>query len=307
MSASSFRRRLLVLPVFLGIATALASCQKIAGWMTARFGSRPAPSDQAGELSLERRNSEILQEIYRVVWVVDPPSPSEFGTWLNSINQGASFEGVYNAFTHSTVQRRLESDPKSSASPAALGAFAAQLARLLLEMPEVPEFTARDARPLATIDPLEESVAEDESRKDGLKPGPKTRLMEFAPLAGGAGRDPVPPTRPSFEVLSSKLASAFNGASVFTLKRVLGDWALKVMARLREESPERLWSWYVDFAIEGAALKVDFGLRLRSDTDRSFHRSWAEKAGEDLIRWEVLNRLHRILNTAQPIRIESRE
>ncbi len=284
--------------VLLVVIASLASCQRFSGWMTANFGSRPAPSDPTGELTLERRNSEILQEIYRVVWVVDPPSPTEFGSWLNSINQGASFEGVYNAFTHSQVQRRFESDSRSTASPAALGAFALQLARLLVEMPEMPEFTPRDARPLATMDPLDEGAPEDGSQALG-KPG----KMEFAPLADRPGPGAGRPARPSPEMLATSLAARFNGASIYTLKRVLGDWALKHMARLREESPERLWSWYAEYATQSAALKVDFGLRLRNDTDRSFHRSWAEKSSDDLIRWEVLNRLHRVLNAAQPLKI----
>jgi hypothetical protein len=278
--------------------SSLSSCQKFSGWMTSQFGSRPAPSDPAGELTLERRNSEILQEIYRVAWVMDPPSPSEFAGWLNSVNQGASFEGVYNAFTHSSVQRRLESDPRSTASPGALGVFASQLARLLLEVPEIPQFGPRDARPLAEIDPLVEELPEDGSQVLG-----KAGAMEFMPLVDRPGSGGSRPARPSAEALAAGLAARFNGASIFTLKRVLGDWALKVVARLREESPERLWSWYADFATQSAALKVDFGLRLRNDTDRSFHRAWAEKAGEDLIRWEVLNRLHRVLNAAQPLKL----
>jgi len=89
------------------------------------------------------------------------------------------------------------------------------------------------------------------------------------------------------------------------MKRVLGDWALRVMTLRLEESPERMRDWYADFAARASKKGVDFGLGLRNESSRELHRKWADQATDDQIRWEVLNRLHRILNAAQGLTIRS--
>jgi hypothetical protein len=43
---------------------------------------------------------------------------------------------------------------------------------------------------------------------------------------------------------------------------------------------------------------VDFGVALRNKADEAFHLKWATEVSEDQIIWEVLNRLHRVLNDA---------
>ncbi len=239
----------------------------------------PNSSASASEESAVRhaRNSQILQELYRVVWLSDPASPAEFGNWLDSIDQGASFEGVYNAFTHSDGQRGRESDSQTAASRAAVQAFAEQMALLMMELKELPEVRSLDAAPLSTINPFEEA-----------KPG----VIEFN------GKKGAPLQKPNLQEVTASVAQKFNKASVFTLKRVLGDWALRVMAERKEQSPQALWDWYAGFASRCAAMKVDFGLKLRNEPSKEFHRSWAEQNTQDLLHWEVLNRLHRILNEA---------
>jgi hypothetical protein len=279
----------------------LSSCQKVAEWMTHTLGSAPSPVPQVSpespspvEDGVTQRNSPILQEMYRVVWVMHPPSPSEFGNWLDSINQGASFEGVYNAFTHSTQQRALEGDSKGTASPQALKAFAWELAGLALEFPELPEWSERDSRPLIELNPGEEQL---DARQSKLKP----ELIEFKPLARA---EPSNAPRPTREVLAGQITGKFNGASIFILKRVLGDWGLKVVELRRAESKDRLVGWFADFAAATAKYQVSFGLKERNKPERDFHLNWATQSSEDLLRWEVLNRLHRILNEAQPLRLQ---
>jgi hypothetical protein len=279
----------------LGTGLVGTSCQKIAGWATRISGQQGPLGEQRDQKppSAAERNAQILQEIYRVVRVVDPSvdprANSDFAGWLDSLNQGASYEGVYNAFTHSKDQRKLESEPRSTASPAALNSFAKELSQLLLVFKEIPEFTELDPGPLAEINPLDESA---------LRPSAGPKVIEFAPLVG---REGAPPERPTPEALAAKIATHYTGSSVYTLKRVLGDWALRAIEYRRAESPERLWEWYADFAVALAQRGVEFGIRERNDSDRTFHRNWAQKASEDLLRWEVLNRLHRILNAAQPL------
>ena len=280
----------------------LSGCQKIAEWMTHTLGSAPSPVPQSSpesspspiEDAVAQRNAQILQEMYRVVWVMHPPSPSEFGNWLDSINQGASFEGVYNAFTHSTQQRALEGNRQGSASPQALKAFAWELAGLALEFSELPEWSERDARPLIELNPGEEPL---DLRHTQLKP----ELIEFKPLAKAS---PSQLPRPTREVLAGRITSLFNGASIFTLKRVLGDWGLKVIELRSSESRDRLLGWFADFAVATARYQLNFGLKERNQLERGFHLNWATQSSEDLLRWEVLNRLHRILNEAQPLRLQ---
>lgn len=115
----------------------------------------------------------------------------------------------------------------------------------------------------------------------------------------------------------------FGLASLFTLKRVLSDEALKVLAAKgnvartavgssgavapaaepspgkSEESPRvKLAGWYSKWAVHMAQKNVDFGVALRNKPDEAFHFKWATEVSEDQIIWEVLNRLHRILNEA---------
>lgn len=274
----------------LALCGANFSCQKIAGWMTTSIGkpaAKPvgspesAPSEGQGSeeaVSRHNRNSQVLQEFYRVVWLSDPQSPAEFGNWLDSIDQGASFEGVYNAFTHSDGQRAREADPRTAASRAAVQAFAEQMAQLMLDFKELPEVPVQEATALTAINPFEEA---------------KPAVVDF-----NRAKRPMEVQKPNLQELTASLAQKFNKSSVFTLKRVLGDWALRVMAERKTQSPQSLWDWYAAFASRSAATQIDFGLRLRNDHSREFHRTWAEQNPQDLLQWEVLNRLHRILNEA---------
>lgn len=241
-----------------------------------------------------RRNAQLLQEIYRVVLVMNPSSPAAFGNWLDSLNQGASLEGVYNGFVHSDFERGLESGNRSTAIPKAIEVFSRELAELLLEFPKVPELDPALARPLGRIGMPGDA---DEPGAGVDSEGSTSRELSFKPF--------VPPTsapaavRPDRAALEQRIGSLFAGSSIYTMKRVLGDWGLKAAALHLEESPERFRDWYADFAARAAKKGVDFGLELRNESSRAFHREWAARAGEDQIRWEVLNRLHRILNAAQ--------
>jgi hypothetical protein len=241
-----------------------------------------------------------LQELYRVVLVIEPNSPANFGNWLDSLNQGASLEGVYRGFTRSTFQRDLEADGKTTAEPKTVGAFSQELADLLLDLKDVPEMTAEDARPLMAIAAPGEGSEEGRADQVFEKKALKESFQPFAKPTEGATS-----ARPSREALVGKIGARFTGSSVYTMKRVLGDWALKVIDQRREESVERLRDWYADFASRLAKKGVDFGLALRNESSRTFHRQWADQASEDQIRWEVLNRVHRIMNHAQGLVLRS--
>ncbi len=203
-----------------------------------------------------KANSEIFHEMFVVVFMREPKDRSEFGNWVDTLNQGASLEGVYNGLTHSEDYRRLEkTSPK--ASEKAVKAFREEITLLEIEL-SIP-----------------------------------TQLENF------------------------------GLASLFTLKRVLSDEALKVLAAKNnvnkaalavngavvpaanpssaknEESPRvKLAGWYSKWAVHMAQKNVDFGVALRNKPDEAFHFKWATEVSEDQIVWEVLNRLHRILNEA---------
>jgi hypothetical protein len=222
---------------------------------------------QAAKTSKE--NSELLKEIYEVVYLHEPKDPAEFGNWLDTMNQGASLEGVYNGFTHSPEYRLLE-DPKQGASVEALGAFGQELAYLEVELTPPTQF---------------------DNHWNAISKG-----LELAP-------SPVPVESPevisleTIQQLSADYKKIFVGAPVFTLKRVLGDEALKVIS-FKSNYRENLALWYSKWVVRLAGRNVDFGVALRNKPDEAFHYKWALESSPDRIRWEVLNRLHRLLNDA---------
>ena len=220
-----------------GLGIALAGCQGLLGQTSA-----PAPSDGEVRIAASRvpspseavkrakENSEILQEVLRVVYDREPENRAEFGSLVDSMNQGASIEGLYNGFTHSSEYRKLETENPGS-RPEALGFFASELARTEAELTPPTDFGAE----------------------------------------------------------------TFSGASIFTLKRVLGDELLKLISQ-KSKDPKALQAWYGAWVVRMCGLGVDFGLPLRNKPDAEFHARWAATADSDRLKWEVLNRIQRVLN-----------
>lgn len=235
-----------------------------------------APSVAARSLSASeaaakaKQNSELLQEVLRVVYNRDLENRAEFGSLLDTLNQGASFEGLYNGFTHSSGYRKLEVSNPGSAS-AALDFFADELARTEALLATPTEFSANAAQPLsAPVQPVDTGVTETTyAAQPSPSPTPRKTAAEYK--------------------------REFAAASVFTLKRVLGDELLKLIGELGKD-PKRLQSWYGDWVVRMCALNVDFGIPLRNRSDALFHAQWLATADPDRVRWEVLNRVHRILN-----------
>jgi hypothetical protein len=248
----------------------------------------PQPSDSllsSPNARNAKANAELLQEVFRVVYVREPTNRTEFGSMVDSLNQGASFEGVYNGFSHSSAYRGLEI-ATVGASPEALKAFGEELAVLEVELPAPAEFDHAATRPLAMpVQPGAEGVGPDSPAK-----GSGVAVIEYGkPVASSA---PL-----GVAQLAARYSQQFMGSSIYTLKRVLGDEALKVIT-LKHEYPEKLAQWYSKWAGRMATRKVDFGIALRNSPDEAFHYQWAIHATEDRIKWEVLNRLHRVLNDA---------
>jgi hypothetical protein len=251
-----------------------------------------------------KANAELLHEVYKVVYLREPKDRGEFGNLVDSMNQGASLEGMYNGFTHSTDYRKLEMST-GGASPEALRAFGEELAVFETELPVPVEFDAAATQPLAQQDPGAEGAAPPTPiatpRADGVNvieygkvPEPGVTATPTAePVAAASPGGPKADAR----VLAERYTKQFVGASIFTLKRVLGDEALRVVA-VKREYPEKLASWYSKWVVHMAALGVDFGISQRNKADEVFHYKWAMTASEDRLNWEVLNRVHRVLNEA---------
>jgi len=227
-----------------------------------------------------KANSELLQEVYRVVFMKDPKDRTEFGSYVDSMNQGASLEGIYNGFTHSSDFRQLETENQGSSSEA-LRVFSEELAAFQMDLPEASKFDERAAQPLSMpVDP-------------GIPSSGETLEFGTKPFGG-----PSPsPAAVDQRMLAERYIKIFVGSSIFTLKRILGDEALKVMASKREYR-EKFALWYGKWVTRALSRKVDFGLELRNKPDEKFHYQWALTATEDRLQWEVLNRVHRILNEA---------
>jgi hypothetical protein len=257
---------------------------------------RPAPSVSAGPspspppASLAeagargaKANAELLHEIYQVVFLREPKDRAEFGSLVDSMNQGASLEGMYNGFVHSDEYRRLET-AGTSASPGALKVFGEELARFESEFPTPVEFD-------------EQGVPVKGSGADGV------HVIEYGkpprPAASPGAKPSMSPEQRA--ALAARYSAQFVGAPIYALKRILGDEALRVI-EVKKAYPERLARWFSLWVVHMAGYKVDFGIAQRNLADESFHYQWALSAGEDRITWEVLNRVHRLLNEANRVK-----
>ena len=208
---------------------------------SASLSPSPTPTELELISDASRRgkeNSEIFKEIYQVTYIKQPKDRSEFGNWVDTLNQGASLEGVYHGLIQSEDYRQLEVQSKS-ASPEALRIFSEEFSILGAE----------------------------------LSPDSDIRALQ------------------------EKNIQRYVGVSLFTLKKNLGEEALKVIAS-KNEYPEKLSLWYSKWVVRLADRNIDFGIDLRNKKDEEFHFKWALENKTDRLSWEVLNRLHRILNEA---------
>ena len=258
-----------------------ASVDSLVDQAKALLGLSAKSSPKAGDTDAKAEEDlELIGEMYRVVFVRDTLAESErqmVSRLAATLNQGASLEGLYNGLTHSAAYRTLENKYRAS-NPGALQAFARLLGPMEADLPAPTVFDASAAEPLA--EPVEPSYRPLDEGAPDESPAP-------TPSAGAA--DPAS--------LSKDYLARFSSASFFTLKRVLGDEAIKLVAS-RAATPEKLALWYSKWAVQMAGLGIDFGLALRNSTDENFHYRWARSMSRDRVEWEVLNRVQRILNSS---------
>lgn len=288
----------------LALTLALSGCQrpelqeliskinKAVGFELLKYKPKTLPGEVQNEISqasdpdstpsasaLAKANSEILSEMYKVVFHLEEvKDKSEFGGLNHSLNQGASLEGIYRGLVMGSRYRGLEASTQA-ASPRVLKAFVGQMVELQLSMRSPTEFQVESARQAPNIE---------------FPEGGET--TEHPQVAKKRDTQEVTAKKDKNELIN-ELLQIFIGASSFTLKRVLADEALKKFDELKE-SPAELAQWYATFVMKMIDTKVDMGLELRSKPDFDFHFKFAQRMAPDRVKWEVLNRYHRYLNYA---------
>jgi hypothetical protein len=218
-----------------------------------------------------KANAELFGELWEIVLLRKPKNKIEFGNWVDTLNQGASLEGVYNAFTHSSLYRALEKAyPKSSSQ--ALKVFAEDLAILTSELKERTAFDEDSAKPLS----------------DPVPVGLDSSIVNYS------STQKVAENSKSRKELVVFFLNLFKDASPYTLKRLLGDEALRVISE--KEKEKNLPEWYSSWVILMNRHSIEYGLELRNKPDKNFHKEWAKRIDGEILKWEVLNRLHRTIN-----------
>jgi hypothetical protein len=86
------------------------------------------------------------------------------------------------------------------------------------------------------------------------------------------------------------------GTSLFTLKRILGEKVLQE-ANKRKDDKDGLAAWYASFVSRWVKIGVPFGLVQRNREDEAFHFRWAKENNLGMVQWELLNRVHRVMNS----------
>jgi len=254
------------------MVVSVTNCSRIQRWVQKKNLSPGQNAEDAVQ-----NNAHLIWEMYQVVYAEEPRDQSLIYRFAEILQQGAKIEGIYNGFTRSAKFRKKEEEAISCASDS-LAIFTEELARLELSFAVPRKFTGEDARPL----PLPQFPAEEAGGVPGPKPVPSHHAS-------------IDPARRDLESLRKEYSEHFSRSSCFTLKRILGDEALRL---LRHFGGDRLKqaAWYGRWAARLSGRKTDFGLPERNDPVAATHEEWALKNPVGSIQWEVLNRLHRLLN-----------
>ena len=239
-------------------------------------------------------NATFLEELHGVVSRTEPHgNDQKFSEFLNALDQGASFEGIYNSFVHSAEYRQIEI-AKPGCSPKGLRTFSVELARVELELKEITQFDEKSAGTLAYAVQIGPTDGSADVEQDGTVSFRKTAAISATP--------PVQ-VKPTVDGLTLRYMGLFKDSSLYTMKRILGDEALKLVEQ-KKTQPEVLATWYSKWASNMTVYGVDFGHPLRNKQDPTFHYRWAEDNllndrtfGIERVKWEILNRVHRLLNS----------
>jgi hypothetical protein len=243
---------------------------------------RPSPTPMSAEAAAGKANAELLAEMIQTTFnQKSVEDQSLFVSLVSSLNQGASLEGIYRGLVMGSRYRVLESNAKA-ASPDAIKFFASEMGELQAGMKMPTVFTRDNAKQFPTID-FPEGVSDN---------GPDH--LDFSPTKD----DNQEPTKKTAQDITAEMLQDFIGATPFTLKRVLADEVMKKIDEIKD-SPADLAQWYATLTVRLSGANTDFGLPQRNTNDFDFHFRFAKTMAVDRVKWEVLNRYHRIINRVE--------
>lgn len=140
----------------------------------------------------------------------------------------------------------------------------------------------------------------------GTREGVYRSLVLDAAYAGLEG-GPFPMTPKAAEFASEFMQKyvgkqvsqkAMNSATYYTVKRIITDDALDIADEfLYEGRMDDLYTWYAVMSSEFATkYSGAFKLKSRQETDPSWHKSWAEKVGWQVLKSELIIKVNSIVN-----------
>lgn len=105
----------------------------------------------------------------------------------------------------------------------------------------------------------------------------------------------LPDSDPKVTEASERYAKDHMADSLFTLKRLLGERVLEASVKEKADA-ERLANWYAPLAAKWSRIGIPLGQAQRMRPEETFHFRWATENNLGLVQWELLNRVHRIMN-----------
>jgi len=91
-----------------------------------------------------------------------------------------------------------------------------------------------------------------------------------------------------------------TGVNFFSIKRILVENSLEVLDALAKENSDNVYRWYAYFSGEMAYLYPNAFLdEIRLNKSMLRHYDWAQKSPEQLLKAELITKLHLIMNHIQ--------
>ncbi len=209
-------------------------------------------------------NGEFIRELFKVVLERDLRNEEEFTKYLNVLEQGGHYEGIYNGILYSAEYREKE---KGIAPVKAVKSYSEIMAQLSLD---------QKYDPLKIQEPQEPPDVPPLQKEDNIKP-PQPTPLERDGLIAQYEKEAIP-------------------LSTYTLKRRLGEELLKTID-LKKAYREKLATWFGKFTFFINKKGTNFGIQQRNVLNEYYHYKWALDTSEDRIKWECLNRIHMTMNT----------
>lgn len=249
-------------------------------------GGRSSLSSDSPEARRRRKlkaQSEILSEMHKVVLKAPLKDRKKYAGLLGALEEGASLEGIYRGFVSTPEYRELEKrGPRASGD--VFERFVTLLMDAQLSLPEARILMPQDGDPPKRLG-YQHLVNPKRGTNEGTLLKAHLELYRKALKSARSG---------NAQKLDALYREIFSRSSIYTLKRILSDEVLRLMDSMKNH-PIRMAEWYSNFAVTSTAYQIDFALEPRNSAEADMHRKWALKAEYEQVVWEVLNRIHRLL------------